>query len=102
MDKYIKSRVLKEANYMLKTKKTIRELAEEFSVSKSTIHTDLSLRLIKINKKIADEIKVILNSHNKTKHLHGGATTKEKYKRGKEDESKQYTIFKWWYDILKN
>ena len=51
MDKYIKCRVLKEANYMLKTKKTIRELAEEFSISKSTIHTDLSLRLIKINKK---------------------------------------------------
>ena len=90
MDKYIKSRVLKEANYMLKTKKTIRELAEEFSISKST----MSLKLIKINKKIADEIKVILNSHNKTKHLHGGAATKEKYKRGKEDESKQYTIFK--------
>ena len=45
---YINERVLKEADYILKTGYTIREVATYFNVSKSTVHKDLHERLKKI------------------------------------------------------
>ena len=47
---YINERVLKEADYILKTGYTIREVATYFNVSKSTVHKDLHERLKKIDK----------------------------------------------------
>ena len=41
----INERVLKEADYILKTKDTIRQLANIFCISKSTVHKDLKERL---------------------------------------------------------
>ena len=41
MNSLISRRVIDEANYMLKTKKTIRDIAKVFKVSKSTVHKDL-------------------------------------------------------------
>ena len=46
MNKNIINRTLKESEYILKTKKTIREIAKVFGVSKSTVHKDLSNRLL--------------------------------------------------------
>ena len=42
MNSLILKRVLDEANYMLNTKETIREVATVFNVSKSTVHMDVS------------------------------------------------------------
>ena len=49
MNKNIINRTLKESEYILKTKKTIREIAKVFGVSKSTVHKDLSNRLLEID-----------------------------------------------------
>ena len=38
----IRNRIIEEAMCMLESKKTIREIAKESSISKSTIHKDLS------------------------------------------------------------
>ena len=48
----MKIRVLKEAEYILKTGYTIREIATHFHVSKSTVHKDLHERLKKIDKEM--------------------------------------------------
>ena len=45
----IKNRVLQEAQYILKTRETIRNTAEKFKVSKSTVHNDINKRLQDIN-----------------------------------------------------
>ena len=58
----IKARVLKEANYIIKTSKTIREISKYFKVSKSTVHNDLSKRLKNIVLNLYDEVSKILNS----------------------------------------
>ena len=50
MNKDIKRRVLSEANHIIKTQDTIRQTADRFNVSKSTVHTDLSERLKEISK----------------------------------------------------
>ena len=41
MNSLIIKRVIDEANYMLETRQTIREIAKAFNVSKSTVHKDL-------------------------------------------------------------
>ena len=46
MNKYIENRILEESNYIIKTQNTIRETAKNFNVSKSTVHKDVSYRLI--------------------------------------------------------
>ena len=82
MNKDIKKRVLSEASHIIKTKETIRETADKFNVSKSTVHTDLSERLKEIDKNLGKEIENIFKTHDREKHIRGGEVTKAKYKRG--------------------
>ena len=49
MNKKIISRVIDEGNYIIKTGKTVREMAKVFQLSKSTIHKDLRERLLEID-----------------------------------------------------
>ena len=76
----ITNRVLNEASYMLKTKKTIREIAKKYSISKSTVHIDLNKRLKNINYDLYKEIKKILVYHIEVRHIRGGESTRKKYK----------------------
>lgn len=80
MNSLIIRRVIDEANYMLETKKTIREIAKVFKVSKSTVHKDLHERLIDIDYKLSEEIDSILKYHIDIRHIRGGESTKKKYK----------------------
>ena len=82
MNKDIKTRVLNEANHIIKTQDTIRKTAGLFNVSKSTVHTDLSERLKEIDKKLGAEIDDIFKNHDKEKHIRWGEVTRQKYKRG--------------------
>lgn len=75
----MKERILREAKYMIETKGTIRETAEKFLISKSTVHIDLSKRLKKIDKKMFEKIKKILDFNFQEKHIRGGNSTKKKY-----------------------
>lgn len=81
MNSLIAKRVIDEANYMLKTKKTIREIAKVFNVSKSTVHKDLHERLLDINFDLFSEIDTILKYHIDVRHIRGGQSTKKKYKK---------------------
>ena len=76
---YINERVLKEADYILKTGYTIREVATYFNVSKSTVHKDLHERLILIDKKMYEKVDKILKYHIDIRHIRGGESTKNKY-----------------------
>ena len=80
MNSLIIRRVIDEANYMLDTKKTIREIAKVFNVSKSTVHKDLHERLIDIDYNLFEEIDDILKYHIDVRHIRGGESTKKKYK----------------------
>lgn len=80
MKDYIEERVLEVANYIIRSKATIRKTAKVFGVSKSTIHKDMTERLPKINPQIADEAKLILDYNKAERHIRGGKATKMKYK----------------------
>jgi putative DeoR family transcriptional regulator (stage III sporulation protein D) len=84
---YIKERTIKIGKYIVETKKTVRVIAKEFGVSKSTVHKDLTERLPEINPELANEVKEILDYHKSIRHLRGGEATKMKYR--KEEEAVQ-------------
>ena len=79
MNHKIYERIMNEAYYMLKTGYTVREIANHFGVSKSTVHKDLHERLPKIDFILFQEIKKILNFHNCIRHIRGGESTKKKF-----------------------
>lgn len=79
MDNYIYDRVINESNYIIKTNKTIREVADIFCVSKSTVHNDIRKRLLEIDKKLYEKVSSILEYHIDIKHIRGGESTKRKF-----------------------
>ncbi len=79
MNNIIKSRVIEEANYIITTKKTIRELVDIYKVSKSTIHKDLHERLKEINIELYNQVNKIMQYHTEIKHIRGGNATRIKY-----------------------
>ena len=81
MNSLIIKRVIQEANYMIDTKKTIREIAKIFNVSKSTVHKDLHERLMDIDNNLFEKIDDILKYHIDVRHIRGGESTKKKYKK---------------------
>ena len=72
-------RVLEEANYIIQTGKTVREIASLFKVSKSTVHKDLHERLLKIDKEKYKNVEDILKYHIDIRHIRGGESTRKKY-----------------------
>ena len=81
MKKEIVKRVLDEANYILETKKTIREIAFENKISKSTVHKDITQILKKVNYPLYLEVQGVLEKNKKERHIRGGEATKNKYKK---------------------
>lgn len=79
MVKYIYDRVIDESNYIINTGNTIREVADVFGVSKSTVHNDIRKRLIEIDKNLYEKVSNILEYHIDIKHIRGGESTKRKF-----------------------
>ena len=75
----IVKRVIDEAEYMVETEKTLREIAKVFKVSKSTVHKDLKDRLKIIDKTLYEKTQKILKYHMDIIHIKGGESTKKKY-----------------------
>ena len=75
----IEERATLLAHYIIETKDTVRSTAKKFGVSKSTVHKDVSDRLLKINPTLAKEVREILDENKAERHLRGGMATKLKY-----------------------
>ncbi len=79
MNSIIFRRVMDEANEIVNSKKTIREVAKIYNVSKSTVHKDLHERLYYINQERYKEIQEIFKYHIDIRHIRGGESTKKRY-----------------------
>ena len=84
MKDYIEERVYELAHYIISTSSTVRAAAKKFRVSKSTVHKDVTERLLELNPVMAAEVKDVLESNKAERHLRGGWATKEKYQHEKE------------------
>jgi len=77
---YIRQRCVRLGQQLIETNKTVREIAKETGYSKSTVHKDLTERLEKVNKHLANEVNQILAYHKSIRHIRGGQATKNKWK----------------------
>lgn len=75
----IEKRAIHLAEYIIDSKDTVRGAAKKFGISKSTVHKDVSERLLKINPVLAHEVRVILDENKAERHIRGGMATKLKY-----------------------
>ncbi|MEW6183139.1 MAG: sporulation transcriptional regulator SpoIIID [Bacillota bacterium] len=80
MQEYIQRRVLDICAYILETQATVRQAAQVFNVSKSTVHKDVTERLPSLNKKMAQQVRQVLDVNKAERHLRGGEATRRKYK----------------------
>jgi putative DeoR family transcriptional regulator (stage III sporulation protein D) len=77
---YIEERAVELANYIVESKATVRAAAKKFGISKSTVHKDVTDRLLQINSALAEEAKAVLDRNKAERHIRGGLATKAKYK----------------------
>ena len=83
MKDYIEERASILANYIIDNNATVRKAAGVFHISKSTVHKDVTERLILLNPKLATDVGKILQENKSERHIRGGQATKEKYLREK-------------------
>lgn len=76
-------RAIQLARYITQHGATVRQTARQFSVSKSTVHKDITVRLRGINYELYQAVQQVLEINKKERHLRGGQATKEKYARMK-------------------
>lgn len=88
----IEERAINVAQYIIETKDTVRGAAKKFGISKSTVHKDVSERLLKINPALAKQVRLILDENKAERHIRGGMATKEKYKKVAINEIKDFDV----------
>jgi putative DeoR family transcriptional regulator (stage III sporulation protein D) len=79
MQDYIRDRVLELGTYILDSNATVRQTADIFGVSKSTVHKDVTERLPRINPQLAFQVRSILEHNKSERHIRGGEATRRKY-----------------------
>lgn len=79
MKDYIEERAIAIANYIIEHNATVRQTAKQFGVSKSTVHKDVTDRLIQVNPELANAARKVLDVNKSERHIRGGLATKEKY-----------------------
>ena len=72
-------RAVELAQYIIENNATVRSAAKKFGVSKSTVHKDVTSRLLYVNRMLASEVKQVLEQNKAERHIRGGLATKEKY-----------------------
>lgn len=88
--KYLPEERAKElALYIIETGATVRQTAKRFGISKSTVHTDITARLMKTDSDLYDKVRAVLDFNKDERHIRGGEATKEKFlalQRGGEEK----------------
>ena len=80
---YIEERAEEIGQYIVESGATVRQTAKKFGVSKSTVHKDVTERLV------AARIRVVLDVNKAERHIRGGMATKEKYLHEREEQEVQ-------------
>ena len=83
MWEYIEERVKRNGEYIVSTGCTVRACAAYSGASKSTVHKDVTERLLEIDPVLWEKVKNVLDVNLKERHLRGGDATKHKYEQKK-------------------
>ena len=86
----IEERAVQIAQYIVEHNATVRQAAVAFGVSKSTVHKDVTERLLRVNPALAAQARKILDINKSERHIRGGLATKDKYLHERERRNHQY------------
>lgn len=78
MKDYIEERAINIAVYIIDNNATVRQTAKAFGVSKSTVHKDVTSRLMQVNPTLAKQARSVLDVNKSERHIRGGLATREK------------------------
>ena len=67
-------------NYIVQNNATVRSTAKQFGISRSTVRQDITTKLEKTNKRLYNEVKLVLEKNKRERHIRGGEATKQKYR----------------------
>lgn len=67
------------AEYMIEHQTTVRAAAMHFSISKSTIHKDITEKLRRVNPVLYRAAQELLQLNKSERHIRGGEATRKKY-----------------------
>lgn len=81
MRHYIEERALELGSFIIENRTTVRAAAQNFGISKSTVHKDVTERLAKLDPFMAKQVKRILDENKAERHIRGGEATRLKYGR---------------------
>ncbi len=84
MQDNIDERAIRLGEYIIEHNSTVRDTAEVFGISKSTVHKDLTSVLPHRNSGLYREVRAVLDRNKEERHLRGGEATKNKYARIRE------------------
>lgn len=76
-------RIRSIARYIIKNNTTVRDAAVEFGISKSTVHRYVTIDLLRLDKKLYDEVRRVLDYNTSQRSIRGGITTKQKFENKK-------------------
>lgn len=77
--KQIEERAVEIAEYIVENNATVRQTAKQFGISKSTVHKDITERLLAIHPTLAEKTRLVLDLNKSERHIRGGMATREKY-----------------------
>ena len=79
MKSFVEERAVTLGNHIKENRSTLRSTAQFYGVSKSTVHTDVTARLPKINPDLYKQVRRILDINKAQRHIRGGNATRQKY-----------------------
>ena len=65
--------------YLVDNRSTVRAVAKEFCISKSTVHKDVTQILKRVDGSLYESVKSVLEINKQERHIRGGEATKRKY-----------------------
>lgn len=80
MREEVQDRAVILGEYILDTGATVRAAAKVFKISKSTVHKDVTERLLHDNPQLYRQVKAVLEKNKQERHIRGGLATRRKYK----------------------
>jgi putative DeoR family transcriptional regulator (stage III sporulation protein D) len=80
MRNVLETRAVILGEYIIENDATVRAAAKQFSISKSTVHKDVTERLKTDNPMLWRQVKMVLQKNKDERHIRGGLATKRKYK----------------------
>lgn len=76
---FVEERAVELGRYIVENNTTVRAAAKQYGISKSTVHTDVSRRLERLDPVLFEQVRGVLDINKAQRHIRGGLATKEKY-----------------------